>query len=120
MGNSIANISGVPDLGQNVTAQTPSGGEDVSASTTTAGTAASGQVKPAPESESHKQASQAPVSHGADMRLVIEDDKAAGCFVYKIVNRKTGEVVQQLPQEQMLKLREADGYLAGDVIKTQA
>lgn len=121
MGNIIANISGVPDLGQNLTAQTPSGGAGVSASAsaTTAGTAASGQVKPAPESESHKQASQAPVSHSADMRLVIEDDRAAGCFVYKIVNRKTGEVVQQLPQEQMVKLREADGYLAGDVIKTQ-
>ena len=56
----------------------------------------------------------------ADLRLVIEDDQAAGCFVYKTIDWRTGEVVQQLPREQLLKLREADGYLAGDVIKTEA
>jgi len=56
----------------------------------------------------------------ADLRLVIEDDQAAGCFVYKTIDWRTGEVVQQLPREQLLKLREADAYLAGDVIKTQA
>ncbi len=56
----------------------------------------------------------------ADLRLVIEDDQAAGCFVYKTVDWRTGAVVQQLPREQLLKLREADAYLAGDVIKTRA
>ncbi|HEY3889236.1 MAG TPA: hypothetical protein VGL73_11730 [Caulobacteraceae bacterium] len=56
----------------------------------------------------------------ADLRLVIEDDQAAGCFVYKTIDWRTGAVVQQLPREQLLKLREADGYLAGDVIKTRA
>jgi flagellar protein FlaG len=56
----------------------------------------------------------------ADLRLVIEDDQAAGCFVYKTIDWRTGEVVQQLPREQLVKLREADGYLAGDVIKTEA
>jgi flagellar protein FlaG len=56
----------------------------------------------------------------ADLRLVIEDDHAAGCFVYKTIDWRTGAVVQQLPREQLLKLREANGYLAGDVIKTEA
>ncbi len=56
----------------------------------------------------------------ADLRLVIEDDQAAGCFVYKTIDWRTGAVVQQLPREQLLKLREADAYLAGDVIKTEA
>jgi len=56
----------------------------------------------------------------ADLRLVIEDDHAAGCFVYKTIDWRTGAVVQQLPREQLLKLREADAYLAGDVIKTEA
>jgi flagellar protein FlaG len=55
----------------------------------------------------------------ADLRLVIEDDQAAGCFVYKTVDWRTGEVVQQIPREQILKLREAPAYLAGDVIKTK-
>jgi len=56
----------------------------------------------------------------ADYRLVIEDDQAAGCFVYKTVDWATGEVIQQIPREQILKLREADNYVAGDVIKTKA
>ena len=55
----------------------------------------------------------------ADLRLVIEDDQAAGCFVYKTVDWRTGEVVQQIPREQILRMREAPAYLAGDVIKTK-
>jgi flagellar protein FlaG len=54
----------------------------------------------------------------SDLRLVIEDDQKAGCFVYKTINWRTGEVVQQLPREQLIKLREADYYAAGSVIKT--
>jgi flagellar protein FlaG len=56
----------------------------------------------------------------ADYRLVIEDDEKAGCFVYKTIDRRTGEVVQQLPREQLIKLREADNYAAGAVISTRA
>jgi len=56
----------------------------------------------------------------ADLRLVIEDDQAAGCFVYKTVDWRTGEVVQQIPREQILRMREEPAYLAGDVIKTKA
>jgi flagellar protein FlaG len=54
----------------------------------------------------------------SDLRLVIEDDQKAGCFVYKTINWRTGEIVQQLPREQLIKLREADYYAAGSVIKT--
>lgn len=56
----------------------------------------------------------------ADLRLVIEDDQAAGCFVYKTVDWRTGEVVAQIPREQVLRLREDRNYLSGDVIKTEA
>jgi flagellar protein FlaG len=66
------------------------------------------------------QPQQPAASDTADLRLVIEDDQAAGCFVYKTVDWRTGEVVQQIPREQILKLREAPAYLAGDVIKTEA
>jgi flagellar protein FlaG len=54
------------------------------------------------------------------MRLVIEEDKAAGSYVYKTINRLTGEVVQQLPRDQVLKLREALEYEAGDVVRAKA
>jgi len=56
----------------------------------------------------------------ADLRLVIEDDQKAGCFVYKTIDWRTGEVVQQLPREELIKLREASNYAAGAVISTKA
>lgn len=59
-------------------------------------------------------------SNPANLRLVIEDDPKAGCFVYKTVDWVTGEVVSQLPREQIVKMREAENYSAGDVIDTSA
>lgn len=56
----------------------------------------------------------------AEMRLVIEMDKASGSYVYKTINRQTGEVVSQLPRAEVLKLRNEVRYVAGDVIKTEA
>jgi flagellar protein FlaG len=56
----------------------------------------------------------------ADLRLVIEEDQKAGCFVYKTVDWRTGEVVQQLPREELVRLREATSYAAGAVISTRA
>jgi flagellar protein FlaG len=46
-----------------------------------------------------------------DGSLVIEDDQAAGCFVYKTVDWRTGEVVQQISREQVLKMRKEPAYL---------
>ncbi len=56
---------------------------------------------------------------GADVRLVIEEDKAARTFVYKTIDRITGKVVSQFPQEQMLRLRENPAYTAGSVVQTK-
>lgn len=112
----IHNINSVPDYGSALTAQASSGGAATSAPAKSDAAKATTAVQATSASAKEPEAQ----SNSADLRLVIEDDKAAGCFVYKIVNRKTGEVVQQAPQEQILKLRESDSYLAGDVIKAQA
>jgi flagellar protein FlaG len=63
---------------------------------------------------------QAAMPNPADLRLVIEEDKAAGTLVYKTVDWRTGEVVQQLPREQVLRLREAQNYSAGQLLATRA
>ena len=55
-----------------------------------------------------------------DMRLVIEEDQASGSYVYKTVNRLTGEVVQQFPRAEILRLRQELQYAAGAVISTKA
>ncbi|HEY2660993.1 MAG TPA: hypothetical protein VGI79_14830 [Caulobacteraceae bacterium] len=116
MTSPLSNIVGSPDIAQTASAQIPLGGASATKPSPTVGPAA--PVQDVSASATSSTATAQPT--GADLRLVIEDDKAAGCFVYKVINRTTGEVVQQAPQEQIVKLREADGYLAGDVIKAQA
>lgn len=54
----------------------------------------------------------------ADLRLVIEEQ--AGTYVYKTVDRRTGDVVAQYPREDILRLREEVDYTAGDVINAKA
>jgi len=56
----------------------------------------------------------------ARYRLVIEHGPRAGSFVYKTMDRETGEVVRQLPSEDVLKLRQSDSYGVGSVIDTTA
>lgn len=84
-------------------------------------------VTPAPSPAAQKPAQQPaqpaapqPSTDPGDFQLVIEEDKAAGSFVYKTVDRRTGEVVSQLPREQILRLREAFDYVAGAVVRTKA
>ena len=50
-----------------------------------------------------------------DLRLVIEEDKSTGSFIYKTLDRRTGEIVQQYPREEVLRLRELPGYQPGDL-----
>lgn len=54
----------------------------------------------------------------ADFRLVIEEDQATGSFIYKTLDRRTGEVVQQFPREEVLRLRSAPEYEPGQIIET--
>jgi flagellar protein FlaG len=79
--------------------------------------------KPAPQQRPDTGAAAkapAPGPDQVDMRLVIEEDKATNSYVYKTVNRLTGEVIQQLPREQVLQLREQLDYEAGNVVRTKA
>lgn len=53
-------------------------------------------------------------------RLVIEPGTTSGSYVYKTLDRVTGEVVRQLPREEVVRLRDDAGYGAGQVIDTRA
>ena len=63
-----------------------------------------------PQAEEHPPAIGQP-----DLRLVIEEDKSSGSFIYKTLDRRTGEIVQQYPREEVLRLRELPGYQPGDL-----
>jgi hypothetical protein len=56
----------------------------------------------------------------ADLRLVIEEDKAAGSYVYITVDPTTGKVISQLPREQLLKMREASDYKPGTIVDSRS
>ncbi|MBW8816452.1 MAG: flagellar protein FlaG [Caulobacterales bacterium] len=78
---------------------------------------------PQPQPAAPAARTEAPVATGPtpdELRLVIEMDQASGTYVYKTINRATGEVVQQLPREEILKLRHQVHYAAGGVIDTKA
>jgi flagellar protein FlaG len=62
----------------------------------------------------------APVDVQNDLRLVIEEDKAAGSYVYKTVDPKTGKVISQIPREELLRMREASDYKPGSVIDSRS
>jgi flagellar protein FlaG len=67
--------------------------------------------------------SQAPSTQGdaqADLRLVIEEDKAAGSYVYKTVDPITGKVISVMPREALLKMREAPDYQPGAVVNSRS
>ena len=52
----------------------------------------------------------------ADLRLIIEEDQSSGTFVYKTLDRRTGEIVRQFPREEVVRLKDTVGYTPGDVI----
>ncbi|MBU1538653.1 MAG: flagellar protein FlaG [Alphaproteobacteria bacterium] len=75
---------------------------------------------PLPSGSDHQSNSRgaADAERQARYRLVIEQGPQAGSFVYKTLDRETGEVVQQLPSEEVLKMRQREGYGVGSVINT--
>lgn len=54
----------------------------------------------------------------ARYRLVIEQGSHMGVFIYKVLDRETGEVVQQLPREEVARMGNRQDYSAGTVINT--
>ncbi len=55
-----------------------------------------------------------PPGMASDVRLEITQNKAIDSFVYKLIDKKSGEVVRQWPTEQMVKMRE---YIAEQQIQ---
>lgn len=61
-----------------------------------------------------------PAQDETDLRLIIEEGQSAGSYVYKTINRVTGEVVAQFPRESLLHLRDQAEYEVGAVISAKA
>jgi flagellar protein FlaG len=96
MENKVATVAASPDptYGQNASTERPEAGKSAGL--------------------------RAPAAGAVDMRLVIEEDQASGSYVYKQVNRLTGEVLMQFPRDDILKMHQRVEYEAGDVIRAKA
>jgi flagellar protein FlaG len=52
----------------------------------------------------------------SDAKLQIDQDEDSGVFIYKSINRDTGEVIAQWPPESLLELRKALRELDGMLV----
>ena len=64
--------------------------------------------------------SQQEADEAARYRLVIEEGPRTGSFIYKTMDRLTGEVVKQFPPQQVVEMMQNPDYSAGAVIDTRA
>jgi flagellar protein FlaG len=76
-------------------------------------------VAPAPEVQAEAAAPPPPQAVNPDLRLIIEEDGGPGSYVYKTIDRRTGEVVNQFPREEILRIRHSADYKAGKVVKAE-
>jgi len=56
----------------------------------------------------------------SDLRLVIEKDQSGILFIYRLIDPDTGNVIVEIPREDLRKLGEAPNYRAGSVVRTEA
>jgi flagellar protein FlaG len=76
-----------------------------------------------PLSATPKETAREPSGQAADqpdVRLIIEEDATTGSYVYKTMDRRTGEVIQQFPREQILRLQQDTKYTAGALVNARA
>ena len=78
------------------------------------------QSASAPQAPSAAQVVATPIDDQPDLRLVIEEDKAAGSYVYMTVDPRSGKVISQIPREELLRMREASGYKPGSVVNARS
>ncbi len=61
-----------------------------------------------------------PVQVAANVRLVIEKNEVSGGYIYKSIDGNTGEVIQQFPREEILRVIAASRAAEGMIIDTEA
>ena len=68
-----------------------------------------------PQSISPSSGAPAYIAEPLDYRLVIDKDPISGTFIYRTVDRLTGETVAQFPNEEIVRLRDSADYQVGTV-----
>lgn len=56
----------------------------------------------------------------ADLRLIIDEIGSPGNYLYTVVDQRTGKIISQLPQDQLVRLKEHPNYDPGAVFNGTA
>jgi flagellar protein FlaG len=72
-----------------------------------------------PSSTSTSPASSSSDSSADSQRLVIKEGAQAGVLIYTILDRATGEVLVQIPREEVVRIASRPDYSAGQVFDTK-
>jgi hypothetical protein len=51
-------------------------------------------------------------------RLLIDQDKTTGVFIYRIVDAINGRVLAEIPRESIDQFKDSQDYTAGDLVST--
>lgn len=78
------------------------------------------QEKPAPSETEVQAKASPPAIQASNTTLTIERDEATDRYVFRTVDKSTGEVIRQYPTEQMLSLFARARRLTGLTIDTGA
>ncbi|MGC1305352.1 MAG: hypothetical protein WA840_23525 [Caulobacteraceae bacterium] len=96
-----------PVMGSDATSKDPQGGRSLPPAVTSASAQNADNPPPAEQSTS-------------PTRLLIDQDKVTGVFVYRIVDSQTGALLAEIPNDQIANLKNAGDYVSGSVISTSA
>jgi flagellar protein FlaG len=92
----------------------------LSASTSSSASSAPATSNASPSQDQTTSATQPPQQATSAQRLVIQAGAQTGVFVYTILDRLTGQILVQIPREEVIKLANRPDYSAGTVIDTKA
>ena len=83
------------------------------------GTAIQAVPPTTPDAGAQDNSARRDAERAADYRLVIEEGPRRGSFVYKTINRTTGELIRQYPREALVKMTNDVSYAVGTVADTR-
>jgi flagellar protein FlaG len=72
-----------------------------------------------PPASASTASSSSETSGDAAQRLVIKEGAQAGVFIYTILDRATGQVLVQIPREEVVHIATRPDYTAGRVVDTK-
>jgi hypothetical protein len=98
------------------TAAPPAAASDSTSKDSQGGSGASPSAPVATPSSSDSQ--DAPEPAKPTTRLLIDQDKLTGVYVYRIVDSGSGRLLAEIPNDQIANLKDADDYVSGSVIST--